>query len=64
METFDFLLGVLIGELFLCHCDILSKTLQSKDISAAEAQHIVLMTLKKLYDMKAEERFSVFLDKC
>ena len=51
---------VLIGELLLCHCDILSKTLQSKDISAAEAQQIVLMTLKKLVDMKTVEKFSVF----
>ena len=56
METFDFL----FGELLLCHSDVLSKTLQSKDISAAEAQQIVFMTLKTLEDMKTEERFSAF----
>ena len=55
METFDFLFGVLIGELLLCHSDNLSKTLQSKDISAAEAQQIVFMTLKTLEDMKTGE---------
>ena len=60
METFDFLFGELIGELLLCHSDNLSKTLQSKDISAAEAQQIVFMTLKTLEDMKTEERFSAF----
>ena len=58
METFDFLFGVLIGELLLCHSDNLSKILQSKDISAAKAQQIVFMTLKTLEDMKTEERFS------
>ena len=51
METFDFLFGVLIGELLLCHSDNLTKTLQSKDISAAEAQQIVFMTFKTLEDM-------------
>ena len=36
MRTFDFFFGIHLGELILSHSDNLSKTLQRKDISAAE----------------------------
>ncbi len=45
MESFDYYFGVCIGELVLSHADNLSKTLQSKTISAAEGQHIAEMTI-------------------
>ena len=43
MGNFDFLFGLLVGKL-LCYSDNLSRTLQSTDISATEAQKIVHMT--------------------
>ena len=46
MKTFDFLIGILLGELILRHSDNLSRTLQSPKISAAEAQKVVAMTVK------------------
>ena len=60
MENFNFLYGILIGELLLSHSENLSKILQSADISAAEAQQIVQMTLKTLKDMKTEDKFRSF----
>ena len=39
MTKFDFLFGLILSEMLLCHTDNLSKTLQKKNISAAEGQH-------------------------
>ena len=44
MENFNFFFEVYIGELVLSHGDNLSKTLQSKTISAAEAQKVAKLT--------------------
>ena len=55
MENFDFLFGILTGELLLGHSENPSKILQSTDISAAEAQQIVQMRLKTLKDMRTED---------
>ena len=46
MESFNYYFGVCVEELVLNHADNLSKSLQSKTISAAEGQHIAEMTLK------------------
>ena len=54
MGNFDFLFGLLVGKL-LCYSDNLSRTLQSTDISATEAQKIVHMTVKTLEDMRTED---------
>ena len=48
MESFDYYFGVCVGELVLNHADNLSKSLPSKTISAAEGQHIAVMTLMVL----------------
>lgn len=40
MSTFDFFIGVSLGERILKHTDNLSKTLQHKDISASEGQQV------------------------
>ena len=40
MESFEYYFGVCVGELVLNHADNLSKSLQSKTISAAEGQKL------------------------
>ena len=60
MKTFDFLIGILLGELILRHSDNLSRTLQSPKISAAEAQKVVAMTVKTLESLREEEMFKLF----
>ena len=58
MQSFDFLFGVILGELLLRHSDNLSRTLQSPKISAAEGQQIASMTLKTLQTLRNGESFS------
>ncbi len=60
MESFDYYFGVCIGELVLSHADNLSKTLQSKTISAAEGQHIAEMTITVLNKMRSTEAYDLF----
>ena len=57
MRTFDFLFGIMLGELLLRHSDNLSKTLQSPHMSAAEGQKIAAMTVKTL---RTDESFQAF----
>ena len=45
MRKFEFYFGIYLGEMILRHSDNLSKTLQKKDLSAAEGQHTVLLDL-------------------
>ena len=59
MQTFDFLFGVILGEL-LRHSDNLSMTLQSSKMSAAKAQQIVSMTVKTLETLRMEDNFGYF----
>ena len=40
MTSFDLFFGLMLGELLLNHCDHLSKTLQSPQLSAAEGQTV------------------------
>ena len=40
MSTFEYLFGVMLGELILKHSDNLSKTLQDPSLSASEGQEI------------------------
>jgi len=51
MQTFDFLFGVSLGNLLLCHTDNLSKMLQLKSISAAEGQRLATLTLDVLQSL-------------
>ncbi len=60
MESFDFFFGVTLGELILCHSDNLSMTLQSPNMSAAEAQQVVSMTVKTLKKMRSAETVKFF----
>ncbi len=48
MRKFEFFFGVSLGFLILRHTDNLSKTLQRADMSAAEGQEVVSLTLTTL----------------
>lgn len=41
MNIFDYLFGIMLGEIVLRHTDNLSKTLQDRTRSAAEGQHAI-----------------------
>ena len=60
MEDFDFYFGVALGETLLRHSDNLSSTLQKEEMSAAQAQSIVAMTMKTLLSIRNEDSFSLF----
>lgn len=40
MKEFSFFFGVCLGELVLCHTDMLNQTMQKKGMSAAEGQQV------------------------
>lgn len=60
MQKFNFIFGVILGERILKHADNISKTLQHRDLSAAEAQAIAELTVKTFQMMKNDEAFSLF----
>jgi hypothetical protein len=60
MQKFSFTFGVLLGERILKHTDNLSKTLQCRDLSAAEAQAVAELTVKTLQMMRNDEAFCLF----
>lgn len=63
MRKFEYLFGVALGELLLKHSDNLSKTLQHKDLSAAQAQEVASLTIKTLQKMRNDESFQMFWSK-
>ena len=48
MKTFNYLFGVLLGEVILKNTDNLSRTLQHQHLSAAERQNVAPLTVKTL----------------
>ena len=54
MHAFDFLYGVSLGCLLLCHTDNLSKSLQEKSLAAAK------LTLDVLVSLRDENNFNNF----
>ena len=60
MITFEFLFGISIGLLVMCHTDSLSKSLQQERLSAAQAQRLAKLTLSVLDEMRADDQFSAF----
>ena len=48
MEIFDFCFGCCVGKNVSRQTDILSKSLQSSSLSAAEGQDLVTVIIKKL----------------
>uniref|UniRef100_A0A8W8J9Y5 HAT C-terminal dimerisation domain-containing protein n=1 Tax=Magallana gigas TaxID=29159 RepID=A0A8W8J9Y5_MAGGI len=60
MQSFDVLFGVSLGYEILRHTDNLSRTLQKKDLSAAEGQHITELSLTTLSEMRNKDSFDTF----
>ena len=60
MKTFDFLFGVVLGEMLLRHSDNLCKCLQKKSISAAEGQQVGRMVIDTLHSLRMEESYDLF----
>ena len=60
MRTFDFLFGTALGEMILRHTDNLSKTLQSKKLSAAEGQQVANMVVRTLEALRDDASFDSF----
>ena len=59
-KAFQYLYGVVLGELILKHSNNLSKTLQSPKLSASEGQHIAEMTVRTLQTLRNETHFGHF----
>lgn len=60
MKAFDFFFGVSLGFFILQHSDNLSHTMQRANISAAEGQEVVAMTLSTLASLRNESSFGMF----
>ena len=60
MTSFDFYFGVYLGEMVLRHTDNLSKTLQKKELSAAEGQQVSNLVKVTLQSMRSAECFHLF----
>lgn len=53
----------MLGQLILVHSDNLSRTLQKKDISAAEGQEVADLTVKTLSKIRSDDNFELFWKK-
>ena len=60
MKKFDYFFGVSLGLLLLRHTDNLSKTMQKEDMCAAEAQHVMSLTLTTLKSIRNDVSFNSF----
>ena len=60
LKKFDFLFGVMLGEKVLRFADNLSRTLQQKELSAAEGQLAAELTVDTLATFRNVEEFSKF----
>ena len=63
MKTFNYLFGILLGEVILRNTDNLSRTLQHQHLSAAEGQHVVSLTVKTLEKIRTDDAFELFWGK-
>ena len=60
MDDFEFLFGLLLGELIFGNCDNVSKALQSENISASEGQTTINMTVQALIKIRNGDSFKLF----
>ena len=60
MKKFDYFFGVSLGLFLLRHTDNLSKTMQKEDMCAAEAQHVMSLTLTTLKSIRNDVSFNSF----
>ena len=63
MKSFQYYFGVKLGQLIFGHCDNLSRTLQHKDLSAAEGQSVAALTITTLQSIHTDEMFDLFWEK-
>ena len=63
MKLFQYYFGVKLGQLIFGHCDNLSRTLQHKDLSAAEGQPVAALTITTLQSIRTDEMFDLFWEK-
>lgn len=63
MEKFRFVFGLLLSEMILRHCDKLSQTLQSPNLSSVEGHEIAMLTVKTLQTLRSVENFNLFWKK-
>ena len=63
MKTFNYLFGVLLGEVILSNTDNLSHTLQHQHLSGAEGQNVASLTVKTLEKVRTDEAFALFWSK-
>jgi hypothetical protein len=59
-EIFDFFFGTKLGNVILRLSDNFSRSLQAKDLSAAEGQKLAEMTCNTLASFKTTEKFASF----
>ena len=64
METFDFYFGLKLGKLLFSHTDKLSKTLQSKKMSAVSSKGLAMLTVETISDIHNSESFDTLYDLC
>ena len=60
MKKFEFFFGVSLGLLILRHTDNLSRTMQRADMSAAEGQEVMCLTLSTLKSLRNDFSFDQF----
>ena len=60
MKSFDFLFGVVLGELALMHSGNLSKTLQHEHLSAVEGQAMAALSVKTIEKIRDDKSFDPF----
>ena len=60
MRNFEFFFGIYLGEMILRYSDNLSRTLQKKDLSAAEGQHVPGLVKATLQSMCSTDQFDLF----
>ena len=62
LRNFDFLYGVMLGEIVLRLADNLSRTLQQKTLSAAEGNKAAMLTCDTLVALRSDNEFDKFWD--
>ena len=60
IKTFNYLFGIVLGDLILRHSDNLSCTLQKVDISAAQGQEVTSMTVQTLKSLRSDNNYKLF----
>ena len=61
-DKFDFLFGLVLGEKVLRLADNLSRTLQQKDLSAAEGNWVAHLTCETLSTLRTDPEYKIFWD--